>query len=358
MSLQGRACNHQGGFSGRDGLDDTLDDKLEAIEEVVEKENNLIGYEDEGEGDERVLFRTMIRFALSMIFLVRLHIYCPVWRLRPYTPTSASISIHLRHSSLSREWSFPAKGNLLSSSPQLLLEEVDQFFGCLEGVGDSPPMSDAATPQATNPFSRGLIGAVEDEGDELPPFVLPADVGIQVEFSPVQDSARSARLGHCEPEDFSITEDEFVGEEVEPECGIKFKFNTPFPTTPPDDTPLSPPKSAPYYEPAIENDDDDDDDTPHFLYCPFGFLHGCFTNTPSGIPRANVLRRFEGPAKGTKPSPRVPAALPHIAVETAAQPYSQPLSAVCCAAEPREIHATTRLAVLVVPFWHSHCFLV
>ncbi|KAH9967723.1 hypothetical protein BGW80DRAFT_675195 [Lactifluus volemus] len=180
-------------------------------------------------------------------------------------------------------------------------------------------MSDAAAPQATNPFSRGLFGAIEEEGDELPPFVLPADVGIEVEFSPVQDPAQSAGLGLCvvpeeeeEPENVSITEDEFVGEEDE--GGIKFTFN---------DTSrahlMAPPKSVPYYEPAIENDDDD---TPLPLTFPTMPLVSCKsaspTQSPSGIPRATALRRFEGPAKDAKSSPpRVSlsplAALPHIA---------------------------------------------
>ena len=324
---------------------ESLDDKLKAVEEVVEEvqgpysdqENNLIGYEDEEEGDESFISHDDSFCSLDDFPRSTSHLMPCVASSPSHTSTPASVSTHVRHSSLSREWSFPAKGGLHSSPPQPVPEEVDRFFGCLEDVGDSPPMSDSATPQATNPFSRGLFGAVEDEGDELPPFVLPADVGIEVEFSPVQDSAQSAGLGLCvvpeeeeEPEGFSITEDEFVGEEYE--GGIKFTFNippafaspvssqTPSPTTPPEHTPLAPPKSVPYYEPAIENDDDDSPLT--FPTAPLVSCTGASpTQSPSGIPRATALRRFEGPAKDAKSSPpRValspPAALPHIALSS------------------------------------------
>jgi hypothetical protein len=217
----------------------------------------------------------------------------------------------MRHSSLSREWSFPAKGTLHAASPQHVPEEVDRFFGCLEDIGDSPPISDTA-PETTHPFLRGFFGAVEEEGDELPPFVLPADVGIEVESSPVLDSVdHSAELGLStvleeeEPQDLSADNDEFVGEEDE--GGIKFTFNIPSafasPASSPTPSPTTPPLArtpVPYYEPAIEDDDDI-----HFSFpaAPSVSRGSASPPSPSGIPRATALKRFEGSAKDAKSSP-------------------------------------------------------
>jgi len=193
-------------------------------------------------------------------------------------------------------------------------EEIDRFFGCLEDIGDSPPTS-VAPPDTTNRFSRGFFSAVEDDGDELPPFVLPVDVGIEVKSPPKQGSILSARPGlgvvleEEEPENImdSGTEDEFIGEEDE--GGIKFTFKippafaspessqTPSPTTPVL-TPVH--KPMPYYEPANEDD----------YHTPFPFPvaspASCTRSSPpspSSIPRATALKRFEGPAKDAKFSP-------------------------------------------------------
>jgi hypothetical protein len=299
------------------------DPELKTVQEVDEvqelysnQENNLIGYEDEEEGDESFISHDgSSSSSLEDIPRSTSHLMPCVASSSSRTPTPTSILAHVGHSSLLREWSFPAKGTLHAAPPQPVPEEVDRFFGCLEDIGDSPPISDASQ-QTANPFSRALFGAVEDEGDELPPFVLPADIGIEIESPSIQDSAHSPRLGGLgivpeeeEPEDLSAAEDDFVGEEYE--GGIKFTFNippalaspvssqTPSPVTPPMLTPLAR-KSVPYYEPAIEHDDD----TPFsFPAAPFVSCTSASPSSPSGIPRATVLRRFEGPAKDTKSPP-------------------------------------------------------
>jgi hypothetical protein len=53
-----------------------------------------------------------------------------------------------------------------------------QHFGCLEVLGP------AAAPEATNPFSRRFFGAIEDDGNELLPFTLLADMGNEAVSAP------------------------------------------------------------------------------------------------------------------------------------------------------------------------------
>jgi hypothetical protein len=311
-----------------------IDPELKAVQEVDEveelysdQENNLIGYEDEQEGDESfTLHDGSSSSSLDDIPRSTAHLMPCVASSPSRTPTPTPISAHVRHASLSREWSFPTKGNLHATSPQPVPEQVDRFFRCLEDIGDSPPISDAA-PRPTNPFFKGFFGVVEDEGDELPPFVLPADVGIEVDSPSTQESAHSAGLGLSvvfeEPEVSSVAENGFVVEEDE--GGIKFMFNippafasspvssrTPSPTTPPVLTPLSC-KPLLYHEPAIE----DDNDTPFSLpTAPLVSRTSASPLSPSGIPRATVLRRFEGPTKDansppSRVSPSPPLASPH-----------------------------------------------
>jgi hypothetical protein len=302
-----------------------LGPELKAVQEVDEdeesysdRENNLMGYEDEEEGDDSFASHDGSSFssldALDDIPRSTAHLVPSVASSPSRAPSPAALPVHARRSSLSREWSFPAKGISHAASPQHIPEEVDRFFGCLEDIGDSPPTS-TATPETPNPFSRGFFGAIDDNGDELPPFVLPADVGIEVESPPTKDSTPCAgqRLDVVfeeeEPEDTASASAsagaEFMGEEDE--GGIKFTFNlppafaspessqTPSPTTPVLTSSARNP--VPYYEPANEDDED----------IPFSFPVVSLISrarasppSPSAIPRATALKRFEGPAKDTK----------------------------------------------------------
>ncbi|KAH9057730.1 hypothetical protein EDB87DRAFT_1685894 [Lactarius vividus] len=279
--------------------------EVDEDEEVYsEHENNLMGYEDEEEGDDTFASQNGSSFGSLE------DIPCPTPHLDPSvesspsrTPSPAPLPTHARRSSLSREWSFPAKGAPHAASPQHFPEEVDRFFGCLEDMGDSPPIS-AAPPETTSPFTKGFFGTANEEEDEMPPFVLPADVGVEVESPPAQDSVcfSSSGLGVVLEEDEPAdAEDLFVGEEDE--GGIKFKFEippafispaqTPSPTTPQTRKPV------PFCELSSEDDD-----------APFTFPSASLVSrktasppSPSAIPRATVLKRFEGPARNAKPSP-------------------------------------------------------
>ncbi|KAI9433308.1 hypothetical protein H4582DRAFT_2112897 [Lactarius indigo] len=287
--------------------------ELKAVQEVdedeevySEHENNLMGYEDEEEGDETFTSQNGSSFGSLE------DIPCST----PHLDSSHPLLTHARRSSLSREWSFPAKGAPHAASPQHFPEEVDRFFGCLEDMGDSPPIS-AAPPETTSPFTKGFFGTTNEEEDEMPPFVLPADVGVEVESPPTQDpvcfsgSGLGVVLEEDEPAD---VEDVFVGEEDE--GGIKFKFEIP-PTfislaaqTPSSTTPQTR-KPVPT-----------DDVTFSFPSASLVSRKTASPPSPSAIPRATVLKRFEGPARNAKPSP--PRATP--SPPTASSRNSSPLS--------------------------------
>lgn len=316
-----------------DSLDEhtTSGPELKAVQEVdedeevySEQENNLIGYEDEEDGDESFTSHDDSPFG-SMEFIPHspTHLVPPV-AFSPPSPTT--LPSHTRQSSLSRVWSFPAKGVSVAASSPHAPEEVDRFFGCLEDIGDSPPIS-AAPPATTSPFTKGFFGAADEEEDEMPPFVLPADVGVEVESPPTQDPARFSRSGLCvvlEEDEVADVEDGFVGEEDE--GGIKFKFEipptftsparTPSPTTPRVPT-FQTRKPVPFCEPASEDDDTS------FSFPSASFVSGKAASppSPSAIPRATVLKRFEGSARDAKFSPRASPSPP-----AASARYGPPLS--------------------------------
>jgi hypothetical protein len=296
--------------------------ELKAVQEVDEdeepysdQENHLIGYEDEEEGDESFIsydgssFSSLEDITRSTAHLIPSGVSSP-----SRTPSPACNPTHARHYSLSREWSFPLKGVPNLVSPQHVPEEIDRFFGCLEDLGDSPP-TPAAAPEATNPFSRSFFTAIEEDGNGLPPFVLPADVGTEVDSPPTEDSSLYAGSGldvvleEEEPEEVTDvgTEDEFIGEEDE--GGIRFTFKVPpgfaspesseTPSTTPVLTPVGQ-KLVPFHEPAIENNDDTP--FPFSVTSPVSRARAS-PPSPSAIPRATALKRFEGPAKDAQCSP-------------------------------------------------------
>ncbi|KAI6122819.1 hypothetical protein EDD17DRAFT_1473555 [Pisolithus thermaeus] len=126
------------------------------------------------------------------------------------TPVSASPT-HSRRASLSKTWTFP-RGHAVVPAEQK--DDVDRFFGCLDDVDMSPLNAEERT--------KGLFASAfcpADDEDELPPFVLPADIGIVAE--PILGKTLDTVL----EDDEEDTGDEFVGEEVE--GGIRFTFNPP-----------------------------------------------------------------------------------------------------------------------------------
>ena len=327
---------------------DSLDEQtmsgseLKAVQEVDEdeevySENNLMGYEDEEEGDESFnlgsSFDSLDDIPCSTAHLVRSVASSP-----SRTPSPAHLPTHTRQSSLSRQWSFPAKGGAPHSAPpQHVSEEVDRFFGCLEDIGDSPPIC-VAPPETTSPFTKGFFGAVDEEG-EMPPFVLPAHVGVEVESPPTQDARLSTSgLGVVlEEDEVADVEDIFIGEEDE--GGIKFTFQIPPAFTSPARTPSPTTPRVPTSQtrkpvPFCELTSEDEDSAFSFPSASLVSRKAATPPSPSAIPRATVLKRFEGPAREAKhssphtpPSPLSncsggarPSFLPHPAVKTIAPP--------------------------------------
>ncbi|KAH9168915.1 hypothetical protein EDB89DRAFT_1551895 [Lactarius sanguifluus] len=285
--------------------------ELKAVQEVdedeevySEHENNLMGYEDEEEGDDTFTSQNGSSFgSLEDIPCSTPHLDASVASSPSRTPSPAPLPTHARRSSLSREWSFPAKGTPHAASPQHFPEEVDRFFGCLEDMGDSPPIS-AAPPETTSPFTKGFFGAASEEEDEMPPFVLPVDVGVEVESPPTQDPACFSGSGLgvvLEEDEPADAEDLFVGEEDE--GGIKFKFEIPpaFISSAQTPSPITPQTRKPV--PFCELSSEDDDATFTFPSASLVSRKTASPPSPSAIPRATVLKRFEGPARNAKPSP-------------------------------------------------------
>jgi len=135
-------------------------------------------------------------------------------------------------------------------------------------MGDSLPIPAADPPEATNPFTMGFFGAVDEEEDEMPPFVLPADVGVEVESPPPVEDDYHVQLSGS---GLSVV--------LEDEGGIKFTFEIP-----------SARKPVPFCEAPTE----DDDDTFTFPAASLVSRKSASPPSPSAIPRASVLERFEG----------------------------------------------------------------
>ncbi|KAI0260930.1 hypothetical protein BC834DRAFT_845850 [Gloeopeniophorella convolvens] len=290
---------------------------LEEDEEVYsDQDNGLHGYDDEEDGDAS--FGSHDGSSVSSFDDLpprsTAHLL-PVSPSPSPSPSPARVSspTHERAASLSRAWSFPARS--VDASPQRVPEEIDRFFGCLEDMGDSPPTS-AVTQDSTsaNPFTRGFFGAANDDDDDdvLPPFVIPADVGVEVPPEPQVEEAPKEQglsivLEEEEPEDeehvLPSADGEFVGERDE--GGIKFTFAVPpfsvrsRSPSPSPELAKTPRKPVPYIEPAAEEDD-----------LAFTFPRPRTPSSPSAIPRATALKRFESPTKSRLPLRTSPSSSP------------------------------------------------
>ncbi|KAG2031550.1 hypothetical protein BDR03DRAFT_927889 [Suillus americanus] len=220
-------------------------------------------------------------------------------------------SLHSRHNSLSKTWTFP-RGQPVTVKRDV--DEVDRFFGCLDDVENSPPFG---SEEMGKVMFTSTFGLSCDDDDDLPPFVIPSDVGTVVDLP----TSRSLDIVPEEDEDNEGEADdendgELLGEEVE--GGIRFTFNPP-PTacSPPPVICITPPtesesasvarKPVMFYEPF----DDEEDDASPFTF-PQSRVQEPITppssspptlesssrpssrtsNSPSSIPRATSLRSF------------------------------------------------------------------
>ncbi|KAG1863665.1 hypothetical protein F4604DRAFT_1784463 [Suillus subluteus] len=232
-------------------------------------------------------------------------------RLNSLSNDAPSRSSHSRHNSLSKTWTFP-RGQPVTVKRDV--DEVDRFFGCLDDVENSPPFS---SEEMGKVMFTSTFGLSCDDDDELPPFVIPSDVGTIVDLP----MSRSLDIVPEEDEDNEGEADddndgELLGEEVE--GGVRFTFNSP-PTacSPPPVICITPPtESEPTHvarKPVMicEPFDDEEDDASPFTF-PQSRVQEPITpptsspptlesssrpssrtsNSPSSIPRATSLRSF------------------------------------------------------------------
>lgn len=189
----------------------TLD--VVAEEDFSEEEvDALVGYEDEDDSDLSFQSPGGSSAGSAEEMALELDIVASEDQATKCLVTAVSVSpTHSRHASLSKTWTFP-RGHAVVPAEQK--DDVDRFFGCLDDIDMSPLNAEERT--------KGLFASAfcpADDEDELPPFVLPADIGIVAE--PVLGKSLDTVL----EDDEEDTDDEFVGEEVE--GGIRFIFNPP-----------------------------------------------------------------------------------------------------------------------------------
>lgn len=333
-----RSIDSESSFTDVESVDDNRGPELKAVEEVDEDDDNeslyddddneLAGYEDEDENDEYAFPTTSSYGSVadySRSTTPRLSgdstgsapalVNSRSPSASPSPLPSPSEPTHARHATLSRAWSFPKgpAGVAVHRQP----EEVDHFFGCLEDVDNSPPLDSKlrSVESGKNLFAQALI----DFEDDLPPFVIPADVG-EVVVSPeipapqhvldvvVEEEEEEEESQYDSRDCDDIADEEFVGEEDE--GGIKFVFGPPpseycaeADTSTPDltmsATPESVNKSGNFFEPF-----DEDDAESSFTFPQSKSQRS--SPLPSAIPRL----RSPSPSKPSLPTPSTSTSTP------------------------------------------------
>jgi hypothetical protein len=204
------------------GLNAVVEEDEEAFSD---EDNGLLSYEDEGDvdfddDDDMTESSTISSFGAAARDTAHLLSQAPV----------APASSHSRSSSLVRAWSFPTKDSSAPLEPRA--EEVDRFFGCLEDLEKSPPLDYAPASRFGNPFCSPSA----DDDDDLPPFFIPTDVGVEVLdlATPILSNIMEEEEPEEDEDDeefddegnsYDPSDDEFVGEVDE--GGIKFTFTIP-----------------------------------------------------------------------------------------------------------------------------------
>ena len=282
-----------------------LDAVAEEEFEYSDDENGLVGYEDEEDSD--LSFSSPGGSSIGSADELDTKPEAPVPEIDNHSVPQLT---HQSRASLSKTWTFP-RGKTATLVKQD--DEVDRFFGCLDDVDKSPPLSEEMSRGAFSSTFRSI-----PDDDELPPFVIPSDVGVVVEST-------SFKSLNAVPED-----DELVGEKVE--GGIRFAFNAPpiIRVTPPPDVCVTPPPeiritppvetlmTTPAVRPRVEDsvsipesDDDEDESFLTFVFPPkvqpkrtehvvsplhsspptsISSVRQSSSSPPSSIPRAISLR--------------------------------------------------------------------
>ncbi|OJA07685.1 hypothetical protein AZE42_01879 [Rhizopogon vesiculosus] len=290
----------------------TLDAVTEEDEDFSD-EDELAGYEDEDEDESDLSFQSPGSSSIGSNDEVDLG---PVSVLNGVTTRLNSLSkpvtskpSHRSRASLSKTWTFP-RGQT-GAPVKHDADEIDRFFGCLDDIDNTSPLSEEMG-KALFTSTFGSANDDEDE-DELPPFVIPSDVGTVVSELPTSKGLDVVLEEEGEGEADDEDDGEPLGEEVE--GGIRFTFNPPaICVSPPPAICITPPaetepalvhpfarQPVPVYEPF------DDEEDALFAFPQSRVVQpsssaptsesssrpSCrTTNSPSSIPRATLLRSF------------------------------------------------------------------
>ncbi|RDX53044.1 hypothetical protein OH76DRAFT_1343716 [Lentinus brumalis] len=330
-----RSIDSESSFTDVESVDDNHYPELKAVEEVDEdtdmtddnEDDELARYEEEEDGDDDFQFTTSSSYESMMEYarsatprlstdsadsedsapsLVISRSASPL----PSPLPSPSEPTHARHNSLSKAWSFPS-GPAPVPAVQRPREEIDRFFGCLEDVDNSPPVDSKLHSVESN---KSLFAqALADYDDDLPPFLLPSDVGEIVVSPEMVSPSRTLDIvieeeeeDEEEAQEDDDSYDEFVGEVDE--GGIRFTFkpppsyfvdsdadmSTPDLSTTSMSTPESVSKTGYVFEPIDEDEDD----------CSFTFPQlkaQRSSASPSGIPRLRSPSPSSNPSTSTPP---------------------------------------------------------
>lgn len=203
-----------------------------------DEDNGLAGYEDEEDSDISFQSPGSSVGSLDEYTRASLRLNMPSTPSLIVSDTSTesaspcaltpSVVKHAAHNSLSRTWTFPI-GSQSNPAVRHELEEIDRFFGCLDDLESSPPMGFRNKEVNGKSLFSQSLGSSSDIGsdDEMPPFVLPSHVGVEVDTS---SRILDVVLEEEEEEEEQVVDledinEEFQGEEFE--GGIRFTFNTP-----------------------------------------------------------------------------------------------------------------------------------
>lgn len=329
-----------------ESVDDTLTKGI-TLKAVIEEEegatvdddywdedNGLAGYEDEEDSDLSFQSPGGSVGSMDEYPYTNMHLDMPDTPSLTVSETSSDSasptptltpapSKHAVHNSLSKTWTFPS-GCQPTPSSRYEDEEVDRFFGCLDDLDSSPNtgfMAKAAGDKSL--FSQGF-NADMDSDDEMPPFVIPSNVGVEVEVPARSHGTLGVVPEEEEEDEKAVTQnvdEDFDGEEFE--GGIRFTFNPPpTPVTPPSESKAPLPstcvgKSTPVFAPF---NDDEESEVP-FTFSKSKYKESISSSSsmdsfesdmsfsarnfsPSSIPRPKALKSFASIAPPSSTPPK------------------------------------------------------
>lgn len=289
----------------------TLDVVAEEDAELSDEDGGLAGYEDEEDSDVSFSSPGGSSIGSADELDIKPGARAAQTLHRSVSPPFLAQSTHESRASLSKTWTFPTG----KAATPIEKDEVDRFFGCLEDVGGSPPRSEEMNQSAFSSAFRSM------SDDEMPPFVLPSDVGVVVESM----SSRNLDAVPEEDEEDGIAgaqDDELVGEVIE--GGIRFTFNPPpivrvtppdLCVTPPPEIRITPPLETCMTTPAVRPraefsvsstpesvEDDEDESSLNFVFPP--------KVQPRPVERGATTSRSSPPSRSSSSTDSPPSSIP------------------------------------------------